>query len=428
MQSIAYAIFGGLDYAKDLTVEQAKRRRAYMNDPRYAALAAKKWLLENEGMGTPAEIAGIDQGLKALAAEFKAQEKPLANNELLAKAAVARADAVYGTDSGMGRFVTDTAISAGTFAANLALSFGNPAVALTLMGIESGAQAAYDIGRQGGTFERQLQGGVASGVLAALIQKIPLDMVRKAWQTQGASGVQRFVKAFVKGALPEGAEGFADTVAGNMADRVALGKEADMGKAEFWRDSLKQAVYAAAIGAVSGGVIAGVPAGFRGLGTRVAAGTRGQEGELSTANGTTNNIAEGAGKVSRYFKDEQLKTEPNAAYFWSGNSNGIGGKDFAMDHAAKNGGTTLEGLMKSQSIEMPTWDIADQSSKKAWEYASGKYAGQVSGDIHALIGTTQRQNSIWRTIELPELMKNPYVSKIILVDPETLTETVIFRR
>ena len=114
LQSIAYAIFGGLDYAKDLTVEQAKRRRAYMNDPRYAALAAKKRLLENEGLGTPAESAAIDQGLKALAAEFKAQEKPLVGNELLAKAAVARADAVYGTDSGMGRFVTDTAISAGT--------------------------------------------------------------------------------------------------------------------------------------------------------------------------------------------------------------------------------------------------------------------------------------------------------------------------
>ena len=142
-----------------------------------------------------------------------------------------------------------------------------------------------------------MQGGVASGVLAALIQKIPLDMVRKAWQTQGATGMQRFVKAFVKGALPESAEGFADTVAGNMADRVALGKEADTGKAQFWRDSLKQAVYAAAIGAVSGGVIAGVPAGFRGWGTRVAAGTRGQEGELSTANGT-NSIGKGAGKAN----------------------------------------------------------------------------------------------------------------------------------
>ena len=90
MKSIAYAIFGELDYGKDLTVEQAKRRRAYMNDPRYAALAAKKWLLENEGMGTPAEIAAIDQGLRALAAEFKAQEEPLANNELMRKAAMAQ--------------------------------------------------------------------------------------------------------------------------------------------------------------------------------------------------------------------------------------------------------------------------------------------------------------------------------------------------
>ena len=191
------------------------------------------------------------------------------------------------------------------FAANLALSFGNPAVALTLMGLESGAQAAYDIGRQGGTFAQQLQGGVASGVLAALIQKMPLAMVRKAWRIQGASGVQRFVKAFVKGALPESGVGFANTVAWNVANRVALGKEADMGKAEFWRDSLKQAFYMAAVGGISGGLIAGVPAGFRGLGTRVVAGTGGLEGELSTQN-----VTKGAGKTFKFSEmtpDEAMK-------------------------------------------------------------------------------------------------------------------------
>ncbi|MEA4994636.1 MAG: hypothetical protein VB060_12605, partial [Oscillibacter sp.] len=173
---------------------------------------------------------------------------------------------------------------------------------------------------------------------------------------------------------------------------------------------------------VSSGMAGNSPGGDSlALPDRAAAGDKPASAEDRPAN-------EGAGKSSHYFKDEQLRTEPNTAYFWSGNSNGIGGKDFAMDHAAKNGGTTLEGLMKSQGIEMPTWDIADQSSIKAWEYASGKYAGQVSGDVHALIGTTQRQNSIWKSIELPALTKNPYVSKIILVDPETLTETVIFRR
>ena len=139
-------------------------------------------------------------------------------------------------------------------------------------------------------------------------------------------------------------------------------------------------------------------------------------------------LAEGAGDQSRYFKDEQLKTAPNTAYFWSGNSNGIGGKEFAMEHATKNGGITLEGLMKSQGITMPTWDIADQNSIKAWEYASGKYAEQVSGEVHALIGTAQRQNSVWRSIELRKLMENPYVSKIVIVAPETLIETIIFRR
>jgi hypothetical protein len=148
--------------------------------------------------------------------------------------------------------------------------------------------------------------------------------------------------------------------------------------------------------------------------------------------GTPGAAGEGTPKstenIGSYFKDEQLKTESNTAYFWSGNSNGIGGKDFAMNHAAKNSGTTLESLMKNQGIEMPTWDISAPNSIKAWEDASARYAGQASGEVHALIGTTQRQNSVWRTIELPTLMDNTNVSKIILIDPETLKQTIIFRR
>lgn len=124
----------------------------------------------------------------------------------------------------------------------------------------------------------------------------------------------------------------------------------------------------------------------------------------------------------------QLKTEKNTAYFWSGKSNGKGGKDFAMEYANKNGGITLEGLMERKGIKMPTWDISDPNSIKAWDDASAEYAKQVSGVVKAIIGKDIRPDSTWIRIELPILKSNGNVSKIIIIDPDTLIETVIFTR
>ena len=162
----------------------------------------------------------------------------------------------------------------------------------------------------------------------------------------------------------------------------------------------------------------------------------GLKGELegyidSTGSAGDNGISEGVIEVrgrQNINKDEQLKTEPDKAFFWSGKSNGIGGKDFAMNHAAKNGGTTLEGLMKAQGINMPIWDISDPVSVKAWEDASATYARQVSGEVRALIGSNLRPDNVWQTIELQRLMANTNVTKIITIDPNTLAEKVIFWR
>jgi len=152
--------------------------------------------------------------------------------------------------------------------------------------------------------------------------------------------------------------------------------------------------------------------------------------EIAGKNGTGYNGSkiEDAGKVEKFFDDDQLITEPNKAYFWSGNSNGIGGKEFAREYASKNSGITLEALMESKGIKMPIWDISNPIAQKAWDNASATYARQVSGEVRAIIGKRVRSNSIWQTIELPSLIDNPNVTKVIIIDPETLVERVIFRR
>ena len=123
-----------------------------------------------------------------------------------------------------------------------------------------------------------------------------------------------------------------------------------------------------------------------------------------------------------------LKTEKDTAYFWSGKSNGIGGKDFVMKYAEENGGTTLELLMERKGIKMPIWDNSDPNSIKAWENASAEYAKQASGVVRAIIGSKVRPESVWLRIELNALKANPNVTKIIVIDPDTQIETVIFRR
>ena len=133
------------------------------------------------------------------------------------------------------------------------------------------------------------------------------------------------------------------------------------------------------------------------------------------------------GKIT-YFKDEQLKTELNKAFFWSGNSNGVGGMAKAAELAKQNNGITLEMLMEEQEINLPKWDFNNPSAIQAWKDASASYARQASGKIRAIIGSKINPDGVWNTIELPILRVNPKVSKITVIDPETLVETIIFMR
>jgi len=65
---------------------------------------------------------------------------------------------------------------------------------------------------------------------------------------------------------------------------------------------------------------------------------------------------------------------------------------------------------------------------KAWQDISAQYANGVSGTVRAIIGQSLRPGNVWGTAELPALMKNPNVDKIITIDPVAMGEKVIFVR
>ncbi|MBE9468859.1 MAG: hypothetical protein IMY72_11165 [Bacteroidetes bacterium] len=126
-------------------------------------------------------------------------------------------------------------------------------------------------------------------------------------------------------------------------------------------------------------------------------------------------ISEDVAKVAHH-----LKTEPNKAFFWSGITNGIGGKNIALDIAESKGGITLEGLLKKKGLDLPEWDINNPVTVKLWEDVSAQYSKQVTGEVRAVVGKTLREGNIWETIELKRLKANLKVTKITTIDPETL--------
>ncbi|MCY1714749.1 hypothetical protein [Caproiciproducens galactitolivorans] len=121
-----------------------------------------------------------------------------------------------------------------------------------------------------------------------------------------------------------------------------------------------------------------------------------------------------------------LKTEPNTAFFWSGNTEGVGGAEIAANIAKNKNGVTLESTIANKNIDIPKWDFDNPMSIKAWEDASAAYADQVSGEIRAVVGENLRPNNIWENVELPKLIGNENVCKITIIDPKTGIETIIY--
>lgn len=131
-----------------------------------------------------------------------------------------------------------------------------------------------------------------------------------------------------------------------------------------------------------------------------------------------------------------LTTPSDGAFFWSGRSvdgTGIGpltaGGNGAADLIAHGSrATTLESLLEQNGIQPPKWSPNDVHAENWWSAVSQMYAEKASGEVHAVIGSTLRPGNVWENVELPRLMENPNITRIIVIDPDTGIETTVFQR
>lgn len=127
-------------------------------------------------------------------------------------------------------------------------------------------------------------------------------------------------------------------------------------------------------------------------------------------------------------------SEPNSAYYWSGrNVDGIGvgpdGSGIAELIARGAGGTTLEMKILESGVDpLPVWNRHDPVSVQFWDHASSAYAENARGEVTAIIGSNLRPGNVWQNIEIPRLMENPDVTRIVQIDPDTGESITIFER
>jgi RHS repeat-associated protein len=99
------------------------------------------------------------------------------------------------------------------------------------------------------------------------------------------------------------------------------------------------------------------------------------------------------------------------AVFWSGRAGA--NRAAAEAFAGQSGRTTLE--MSSAGRALEQQGVTFAQNPEAWINASRGFAAQASGEVNAFAGGA-RANSIWKTVELPTLMQNNSVTKIIIQD------------
>lgn len=144
-----------------------------------------------------------------------------------------------------------------------------------------------------------------------------------------------------------------------------------------------------------------------------------------------------------------FKTNPDEAYFWHGQTDGIGRQNNAMEIASQNNGKTLEMCMLENRDELEdagvrfrdnsngTVDISygsnEEESNRFWEDCSKSFAEQASGNIHVIDGSDPRQNGqsekeypcIYNRLEQPTLKQNENVNSITHVDPKSQEVTEV---
>jgi hypothetical protein len=136
---------------------------------------------------------------------------------------------------------------------------------------------------------------------------------------------------------------------------------------------------------------------------------------------------------------DNYTTPSGTAFFWSGRTETrkdvyvYAGPDEAAEIARERNGTTLEILMDGRGIPQASWGSKDMDWDPAevpwdaikdqvdavWKRVSRAYARNSSGEVRVVLGESVLPGSVWKTVECFELLLNPRVTKIVVIDPVT---------
>lgn len=105
--------------------------------------------------------------------------------------------------------------------------------------------------------------------------------------------------------------------------------------------------------------------------------------------------------------------------FWAGRWKGAISlnEKAAREFALATGGTVLDMTPagKALSLSLDTTKMTIPEIRAAWSQLSLEYARTAAGEIHAFTGGAA-VDSVWKTVELPALLKNSKVTKIVIHD------------
>ncbi len=277
VKGIANSIGGAIPTVVKTSAAQAKVNTDEYSRLRERLRAAEQYLKDRQyyeanglTVQSPwnnAQVLDDVQNIDALREKVNSMSAPAVEpNERTLAAEQYNTAMTHGVTEPAAKFGAEAAYSAANMGASFAIAGGNPTIALGLMGTQSAASEMAKLKQQGATLEQQTRGGIVAGALEVMTEKLPFDNFVEAWKVGGKNAAERLVKGALKAALPEAGEEFSNTVLGNMASSLNMGTPQDLQSAQWWKDTLGEAVYSAAQGAVSGALM-GTPAAFNGNNT-----------------------------------------------------------------------------------------------------------------------------------------------------------------
>jgi len=108
-----------------------------------------------------------------------------------------------------------------------------------------------------------------------------------------------------------------------------------------------------------------------------------------------------------------IKAAKGPHVFWSGSDDKLIWRT-AKNFAYNIGGSTI----KMDLVRGEVYGV----SPRCWDRLCRLKAKVADGTVYAILGKEVREQSTWKRVELPTLLKNGNVKKIIHVDPATREE------